>query len=225
MFLLYTVDKEGNYKLISPIKKDKNDKAHSNVHLAGKGNSPLRSYVINNKDKTKKVKKLNNGCLIWEMNEEALIEEFRELGWAKGLGEDKGAFFVDLKPDKTEVSLYRVVGVYGYTYESWWTVVMIKMKPYFIDFDPSKSGIKPEELKNGFDNNYLEKHKENRLKGKDGLPKKGFVFDFLYFTYPNGVEDEWEPPPWARYNAALLFEGKNEALNYFVSILERELRE
>jgi hypothetical protein len=230
MFLLYTVDNESNYELVSRIKIDKKGKgkAHSDVHLAGKDNSPLRSYVINNKDKTNKVKKLNNGCLIWEMNEEDLIEGYRKTRkWESKLNGIEAALFIDLKPNDKEkkVSLYKVVKVYGYTYKKWWTVIMVKMEPFFIDFDPAiyEPSKTVEDLKRGFNKEYLNRFRDNRLKGKDGLRKEGFVYEFLYLNHEDGFnKSNWSWGSTGSVNAALLFEGEQEALSYFLRILNEE---
>ena len=104
---------------------------------------------------------------------------------------------IDLKPkqNKTNLSLYEVMDVWGYS--SWgWTPLLLRPNGLFVDQDPSVVD-------------------RNSFVRKDDVID-GPIYEFLYIagSVAGGkLVGSWAPPPASPTNAALLWP---DALNYFV---------
>lgn len=107
---------------------------------------------------------------------------------------------IDLKPkrNKTNLSLYEVMDVWGYA-DSGWTPILLHLTGLFVDEDPSLVD------RNDFILNDVE--------------VDGPIYEFLYLsgTVDNGkIHGLWVPPPSSPTNAALLWP---DTLNYFVQCI------
>ncbi|HOV36974.1 MAG: hypothetical protein KBF95_07250 [Dysgonomonadaceae bacterium] len=103
---------------------------------------------------------------------------------------------IDLKPkqNKTNLSLYEVMDVWGYS-DSGWTPILLRLNGLFIDEDPS--------LVNRNDFTRMDDDVD------------GPIYEFLYVdgsVLGGKIMGGWAPPPASPTNAALLWP---ETLNYF----------
>lgn len=104
---------------------------------------------------------------------------------------------IDLKPkqNKTNLSLYEVMDVWGYS-DSGWTPILLRLNGLFIDNDPL----------------LVNRNEFNRMDNDLDGP----IYEFLYIngSVTGGkIKGSWVPPPASPTNAALLWP---QALNYFV---------
>ncbi len=107
-----------------------------------------------------------------------------------------GTLIIDLKPkqNKTNVSLYEVMDVWGWS-EHDWTPILLRLDGLFVDESPEKID------------------RENFV--RDDADIDGPIYEFLYLvgSVNNGkLDGSWVPPPASPTNAALLWP---ETLNYF----------
>ncbi len=107
-----------------------------------------------------------------------------------------GTLIIDLKPkqNKTNVSLYEVMDVWGWS-EHDWTPILLRLGGLFVDESPEKID------------------RESFV--RDDADIDGPIYEFLYLvgSVKNGKLDGlWVPPPASPTNAALLWP---ETLNYF----------
>ena len=107
---------------------------------------------------------------------------------------------IDLKPkqNKTNLSLYEVMDVWGYS-DSGWSPILLRLTGLFVDQDPSSID-------------------RNDFVRKD-LEVDGPIFEFLYLdgSVDNGkIVGSWVPPPASPTNAALLWP---DTLNYFIQCI------
>ena len=107
---------------------------------------------------------------------------------------------IDLKPkqNKTNVSLYELMDVWGYS-EDGWSPILLRLNGLFVDKDPSS-----------VDRNTF------MLKDDD---ISGPIYEFMYLN--GSVEDgdlygQWTSPPTSPTNAVLLWP---EPLNYFLQCI------
>lgn len=112
----------------------------------------------------------------------------------------RGSLVIHLKPkqSKTNVSLYEVPDVWGWS-ESDWTPILLHLNGLFVDAKPKMIDR---------DNSVC-----------DEADIEGPVYEFLYLagTVKNGALDGlWVPPPSSPTNAALLWPGP---LKYFVQCI------
>ncbi|WP_235705842.1 hypothetical protein [Acidiphilium iwatense] len=103
---------------------------------------------------------------------------------------------IDLKPkqNKTNISLYEVMDVWGQS-DSGWTPILLRLGGLFVDQNPE--GINRESFV------------------RDDKDIDGPIYEFLYLSGSVGcgkLDGLWVPPPASPTNAALLWPG---ALNYF----------
>jgi hypothetical protein len=107
-----------------------------------------------------------------------------------------GSLIIDLKPkqNKTNVSLYEVLDVWGWS-ESDWTPIVLRLNGLFVDESPETI------------------NRDDFL--RDDADIQGPIYEFLYLV--GSVKDGalnglWVPPPASPTNAALLWP---ETLSYF----------
>lgn len=103
---------------------------------------------------------------------------------------------IDLKPkqNKTNLSLYEVMDVWGYS-DNGWTPILLRLNGLFIDEAPSLVN------RNDFT------RKDNDVDGP--------IYEFLYLdgsVKAGKITGSWAPPPASPTNAVLLWP---ETLNYF----------
>ena len=109
---------------------------------------------------------------------------------------------IDLKPsDKSNVSLYRLRDVWGFSYEGW-TPLTLRLESLLVD-EPQDS---PSTFKQVF---------------QGPLETRDFIYEFLYLN--GGTKSgKWTWGLVGRVNAALLWP---DALRYFVNAINRQLIE
>lgn len=117
-----------------------------------------------------------------------------------------GSLIIDLKPKqtKTNVSLYEVLDVWGWS-ESGWTPVLLRLNGLFMDESPETM------------------NREDFV--RDDADIQGPIYEFLYLagSVNNGTLDGlWVPPPASPTNAALLWP---EPLNYFFQCIRERTPE
>ncbi len=107
---------------------------------------------------------------------------------------------IDLKPkqNKTNLSLYEVMDTWGYSDDSWSTI-LLRLTGLFVDRDPASF------------------NRQDFVRRDDELD--GPIYEFLYLD--GSVRDgkiigSWNPPPVSATNAALLWP---DALSYFVQCI------
>lgn len=110
------------------------------------------------------------------------------------------SLLIDLKPkkNKTNLSLYEVLDVWGYSSNDW-TPVLLRLNGLFVDADPSSVNR----------NDFQIKKSET----------DGPIYEFLYLggTIVNGnLSGRWSPPPVSPTNAALLWP---DAMRYFIQCI------
>lgn len=108
---------------------------------------------------------------------------------------------IDLKPkqNKTNLSLYEVMDVWGYC-DNGWSPILLRLNGLFVDEDPT----------------IVERHSFVRKDSEIAGP----IYEFLYLvgTVDNGkLAGLWVPPPASPTNAALLWP---KPLNYFISCIQ-----
>ena len=110
---------------------------------------------------------------------------------------------IDLKPkqNKTNLSLYEVMDVWGYS-DSGWSPILLRLTGLFVDQDPSSVN-------------------RNKFVRKDS-ELDGPMYEFLYLDGSVGhgkLLGSWVPPPASPTNAALLWPA---TLNYFVQCIHAQ---
>lgn len=150
----------------------------------------------------------NEGFIPWLLQLQASPDQNEPYLWhldieksLAGTDEYKGSTLVmDLKPKqhKTNVSLYEVLNVYGYS-SSGWTPILLHLGGLFVDADP-----------NSVDRNDFTISKSEI---------DGPIYEVLYLngSIENGkIIGTWNAPPSSPTNAALLWP---DTLNYFVKCI------
>ena len=109
---------------------------------------------------------------------------------------------IDLKPkqNKTNLSLYEVLDVWGYSHEGW-SPILLHLSGLFVDADPKK----------------IDRNKFDINDGERDEP----IYEFMYLD--GGVADgrlvgRWSAPPASPTNAALLWP---ESLAYFFTSIRK----
>lgn len=191
-FLLYTLDfARGEYTLdenlaarvmgrkqrLSPKERP------GEIRLSGNG-SPFRKVLT------------DAGSAKWHSTDEFILYL---------LGVERPAehrILIDLKPsDKSNVSLYRLRDVWGFSYEEW-TPLALRLESLLVD-EPQDN---PSTFKQVF---------------RGPLETKDFIYEFLYLN--GGTKSgKWTWGLVGRVNAALLWP---DALRYFVNAINRQLIE
>ena len=150
----------------------------------------------------------NNGFIPWLLQLQIPTSQSEPYLWQldvqkvlSGTKEYKGSTLViDLKPKqhKTNVSLYEVMDVWGYSSSSW-TPVLLHLNGLFVDADPASVN------RNDFTIS------DSEIDGP--------IYEVLYLdgSVENGkIVGTWNAPPASPTNAALLWP---ETLNYFVQCI------
>lgn len=153
----------------------------------------------------------NSGLIPWLLQTQTLPSQNEPYPWhldiEKALAKtDKyrdSTLVIDLKPKqhKTNVSLYELLDVWGYSYYGW-TPILLHLEGLFVDEDPSTV------------------NKDDFVRVDDEM--KDPIYEFLYLdgSIENGkIKGTWNPPPVSPTNAVLLWP---YALKYFIKcIIER----
>jgi hypothetical protein len=133
-----------------------------------------------------------NEPYLWHLDVQKALERTEEY--------QRSTLIIDLKPKqhKTNVSLYEVMDVWGYS-SSGWTPILLHLGGLFVDADPTSVN------RNDFiiSNNEIE----------------GPIYEVLYLdgSIKDGkLDGTWNAPPASPTNAALLWP---DALNYFVKCI------
>ena len=175
-FYLYHVKDKAGYRQYEQIKK---------ISLAGK-NGPLRAIAF------PKDHKRPSPCP-WQASADKIVS-------AESKDSCGNAIIIDLKPSATEiVSLYRLLHVWGFTYEKWTPIALLLQ-----ELHADKKESDPEEFKRSFN----DKTASNALAGE--------------FLYLNGgsKSGNWT---WGRVgsvNGALLY---RDAFKYLAGELQKHL--
>ena len=150
----------------------------------------------------------NNGFIPWLLQFHELLEENKAYCWHLDIEKElektgeypDSSLVIDLKPKqyKTNVSLYEVFDVWGYSSEGW-TPILLHLKGLFMDEDPLSVNR----------NDFIISNSENSTP----------IYEVLYLdgSIENGkLVGKWTAPPASPTNAALLW---TEVLNYFVKCI------
>lgn len=149
----------------------------------------------------------NNGFIPWLLRKQIAEAQEEAYSWHINIGsalnatEYRGSTLViDLKPKqkKTNLSLYEVEDIWGYS-DNGWTPVLLRLSGLFMDADPSRIN-------------------RNRFRIGDN-ERIGPIYEFLYLS--GSVSDGkltggWTAPPSSPTNAALLFP---DTLRYFLKCM------
>lgn len=146
----------------------------------------------------------NNGFIPWLLGLKLPPGQGEPYEWHIDVVSELGAnaeysnstLLIDLKPkqNKTNLSLYEVMDVWGYS-ASGWSPILLRLNGLFVDKDPSVVDRK----------SFLRKDDEI----------DGPIYEFLYLdgSVTGGqIVGSWVPPPASPTNAALLWP---DTLNYF----------
>ncbi|HDY66093.1 MAG TPA: hypothetical protein ENH84_07685 [Phycisphaerae bacterium] len=146
----------------------------------------------------------NNGFIPWLLELKLLPGQGEPCKWHVDVVAELGGhpdyphntLLIDLKPkqNKTNLSLYEVMDVWGYS-ASGWTPILLRLNGLFVDEDPSV-----------VDRNALVR-KDDEIDGP--------IYEFLYLdgsVMEGKLSGPWVPPPASPTNAALLWP---DVLNYF----------
>ncbi len=146
----------------------------------------------------------DNGFIPWLLNLKLQPGQGEPCKWHVDVVSELGAcadysnntLLIDLKPklNKTELSLYEVMDVWGYS-EHGWSPILLRLNALFIEDDPSI-----------FDRNSF-------LRKDDEID--GPIYEFMYLrgSVTDGkISGRWVTPPLSSTNAALLWP---DSLNYF----------
>ena len=150
----------------------------------------------------------NKGYIPWLLKRKIPSQQGEPYLWHLSVVEELDAvpdysgstLIIDLKPkqNKTNLSLYEVMDVWGYSH-SGWSPILLRLNGLFVDSDPTL-----------FDR----KDFQRRACEIDGP-----IYEFLYLdgSVENGnLKGSWSPPPASPTNAALLWP---ESMNYFVQCI------
>lgn len=145
----------------------------------------------------------NNGFITWLLGLKIPPGQGEPFRWHVNVVGELGSnreypnntLVIDLKPkqNKTNLSLYEVMDVWGYSHGGW-TPILLHLTGLFVDQDPSSID------RNDFVRN------DGELDGP--------IYEFLYLdgSVGNGkIVGQWVPPPASPTNAALLWP---DTLNY-----------
>jgi len=147
----------------------------------------------------------NNGFIPWLLSFKISPGQREPFLWHVNVVDELGAnseypdntLIIDLKPkqNKTNLSLYEVMDVWGYS-DSGWSPILLRLNGLFVDQDP------------------VSINRNDFVRKDDDVD--GPIYEFLYLvgSVDNGkIVGSWAPPPASPTNAALLWP---DALNYFV---------
>ena len=147
----------------------------------------------------------NNGFIPWLLGNKVTPGQGEPFLWHVNVVEElcissdypDSTLIIDLKPkqNKTNLSLYEVMDVWGYSAGNW-SPIMLRLNGLYVDQDPTLIN------RNDFTLN------DNDVDGP--------IYEFLYLdgSIENGkLIGSWAPPPASPTNAALLWP---DALNYFI---------
>lgn len=150
----------------------------------------------------------NEGYIPWLLGLRMPVDQGEPYLWHVNAVEELGTnneypnstLIIDLKPKqhKTNLSLYEVMDVWGYSCDGW-TPILLRLNGLFIDQDPALISR----------NDFVRKTDEI----------DGPIYEFLYLTGSvdgGKIVGPWVPPPASPTNAALLWP---DALNYFVNCI------
>lgn len=146
----------------------------------------------------------NNGFIPWLLGLKLPKDQEEPYKWHVDVVSELGGhpdyphstLLIDLKPkqNKTNLSLYEVMDVWGYS-ASGWSPILLRLNGLFVDEDPSVVD------RNSF------VRKDDEIDGP--------IYEFLYLdgsVIDGKFSGLWVPPPASPTNAALLWP---DALNYF----------
>jgi len=150
----------------------------------------------------------NNGFIPWLLQLQTQSDKNEPYLWHLNVQEalaltdeyPNSTLVIDLKPkqNKTNLSLYELLDVWGYSY-SGWTPILLHLEGLFVDADP-----------NSVNRNDFVKA-ENEIEGP--------IYEVLYLdgSVENGkIVGTWNAPPASPTNAALLWP---DTLDYFVQCI------
>jgi hypothetical protein len=150
----------------------------------------------------------NNGFIPWLLTEQIRPRQGEPYKWhlsiesALAKTEWSGSLVIDLKPKqkKTNLSLYEVLDVWGYS-DSEWTPILLHLSGLFVDVSPKVIDR----------NDFLIKDEE----------REEPIYEFLYLvgSVSNGkLTGKWITPPASPTNAALLWP---QTLKYFIDCIRQ----
>lgn len=150
----------------------------------------------------------NDGYIPWLLSLKTPPSQGEPYLWHVNVVDELGAnpeycnntLIIDLKPkqNKTNLSLYEVMNVWGYSSDGW-SPILLRLNGLFVDKDPSSINR----------NDFVLKDDE----------VDGPIYEFLYLdgSVDNGkIHGSWAPPPASPTNAALLWPN---TLKYFVQCI------
>ncbi len=150
----------------------------------------------------------NDGYIPWLLSLKIPLGQGEPYLWHVNALDELGAnpeypnntLIIDLKPkqNKTNLSLYEVMDVWGYSSDSW-SPILLRLSGLFVDKDSSSINR----------NDFVLKDDE----------VDGPIYEFLYLdgSVDNGkIHGSWAPPPASPTNAALLWP---KTLKYFVQCI------
>lgn len=150
----------------------------------------------------------NNGFIPWLLSLKIPTGQGEAYRWHVNVVHELGTnpeypnstLIIDLKPkqNKSNLSLYEVMDVWGYSSHSW-TPILLRLNGLFEDEDPALIDRK------------------DFVRGDDEID--GPIYEFLYLngSVNNGkIVGSWSTPPASTTNAALLWP---DTLNYFVQCI------
>ncbi len=150
----------------------------------------------------------NNGFIPWLLQSKLKRGDSEPLKWHVDVvadlnrqdGYQDNTLVIDLKPkqNKTNISLYEVMDVWGYS-EDEWTPVMLRLTGLFTDADPAMV------------------NRQSFIRTNEEMD--GPIYEFMYVdgtVIDGNIQGKWNPPPMSPTNAALLWP---DTLNYFVQCI------
>jgi hypothetical protein len=150
----------------------------------------------------------NNGYIPWLLSSKIPAGQGEPHPWHVDVVDELGVnpkyldstLIVDLKPkqNKTNLSLYEVMDVWGYC-SGGWTPILLRLNGLFVDENPALI------------------NRDDFLRKDDQID--GPIYEFLYLdgsVNSGKIRGPWIPPPASPTNAALLWP---ETLRYFVQCI------
>lgn len=173
---------------------------------------------LNGKDRFQSVEQVslfgcNEGFIPWLLSKQMSASQGEPYKWHLGVQSEldktdiRGSTLViDLKPKqrKTNLSLYEVLDVWGYS-DNEWTPILVHLSGLFVDVDPKAID------RNDF---FIDDEK-----------REGPIYEFLYLggSVSDGkLTGKWAAPPASPTNAALLWP---ESIRYFVDCIRQRTPE
>jgi len=152
----------------------------------------------------------NNGYIPWLLRLKIPTGQNEPYLWHVNVVSELGAhpdylnstLVIDLKPkqNKTNLSLYEVMDVWGYSSDGW-SPILLRLNGLFVDEDPS----------------IINRKRKYFVRKDDEVD--GPIYEFLYLVgsvNKGKIVGTWVPPPASPTNAALLWPN---TLNYFVQCI------